>query len=178
MYPVCVALPNVLAALADLDHRVAQEVRQRRCGTCGGPLHFATWTRKPRGGPDGLATRWGLCCGHCRKRTLPPSVLFNGRRVYLKAVVLLVVAARQRDRVGVTLARIRALFGVSADTVRRWLRAFALGLADHPVWRRRRGRIPPTIVDLQVPAALLDALLPVLGVNTALITACQWVPDL
>ena len=182
MYPICAPVPNIWVALADLDHRMAIEVRSRPCSFCGGPLHWATWLRKPRGAdlPEALTTRWGLCCGRagCRQRTLPPSALFNGRRVYLKAVVLLVVAARQPGRIRTTMARLTALFGASADTARRWVRALAEGLSDSADWRRVRGRVPPTVRDVDVPRGLLDALLATSDAVTALVTACRWVPAL
>lgn len=177
MYPVQVPPDTLLRALAALDIEVALDVRRARCPHCSGPLHWATWTRKPRGAqvPEELCVRRGLCCGACRRRTLPASVLFAGRRVYLKAVVLLVVAARQLDRAKHTLARLRALFdGVSGDTIVRWMRAFLDGLPLHPDWQRLRGRLPARIRDDDVPAALLA-----LGSSDdVLVRACRLVPDL
>lgn len=177
MYPIQVPPVNVLRVLAALDHDLACDVREASCPHCSGPLHWATWTRKPRGAnvPEDLCVRHGLCCGHCRRRTLPPSVLFAGRRVYLKAVMLLVVAARQRDRARHTLARLRRLFdNISAKTIARWMRAFLDGLPRHPDWQRRRGQLPATIRDDHVPAALLD-----LGSgDELLISACRLVPRL
>ena len=176
MYRVPVRLDDLLRSLADLDRRQALETKSGGC-PCGGPLHDATWQRKPRGVdlPEALCTRWGLCCGKCRKRKLPPSVLFAGRRVYLKAVMLLVVAARQRDRANTSMSRLRRLFGVSTKTIGRWVRAFLEGLSLAPQWLRVRGRIPATVRDVDVPSALLalhaDAM-------QALRLACVLVPDL
>lgn len=175
MYPVQPPPESLIRALAALDYDAARDVRERRC-ECSGPLHWATWKRKPRGLdlPDALCVRWGLCCGRCRRRVLPPSVLFTGRRLYLKAVLLLVVAARQRDRAQHSMARLRHLFGVSAKTIARWMRAFLDGLSPHPDWQRLRGRLPATVRDDDVPAALLD-----LGsTDTALVQACRLLPDL
>lgn len=177
MYPVQVPPNTVLCALADLDRDLAMDVRRARCPHCGAPLHWATWTRKPRGTdlPEDLRIRWGLCCGSCRRRTLPASVLFAGRRVYLKAVMLLVVAARQRDRAGHSMARLRQLFdNVSAKTIARWMRAFLDGLPLHPDWQRLRGRLPATIRDDDVPAALLAWG----SGDDVLVAACRLVPDL
>lgn len=179
MYPV-VPSRECLAALADLDRRLAASVRSRGCPRCGGPLHTADWRRKPRGAelPEELTIRHGLCCGHCRRRTLPDSVLFHGRRVYLKAVVLMAVAARQPDRRTTTLRRLAELFGVARQTVRRWLCAYLDRLATHPGWRRVRGRVPPTVRDADVPAGLLELLGDALGRTEALNICCQWVPPL
>lgn len=177
MYPIQVPPVNLLRALAALDHDLALEARAARCPHCSGPLHWATWTRKPRGAdvPDELRVRRGLCCGRCRRRTLPPSVLFAGRRVYLKAVMLLVVAARQRDRARHSMARLRRLFdNVSVKTIARWMRAFLDGLPRHPDWRRLRGQLPATVRDDLVPSAMLD-----FGDgDEVLIRACRLVPSL
>ena len=61
---------------------------------CEGPLHDANSWRKPRGGPPNLEKlfelRYSLCCGRegCRRRVMPPSVRFWGRRVYWAPVIL------------------------------------------------------------------------------------------
>jgi len=51
---------------------------------------------------------------------LPPSVLFQGRRVYWAAamVVLTVVVSGRQD--GYTFERVKREFGVSRQTVKRW----------------------------------------------------------
>src|SRR5690606_28530897 len=143
MYPVLPPAESLFRALAALDYDAARDARERRC-ECSGPLHWATWNRKPRGLdlPDALCVRWGLCCGRCRRRVLAPSARFTGRRVYVKAVLLLVVAARQRGRAQHSMARLRQLFGVSATTIPRWMKAFLDGLPPHPDWQRLRAHIP------------------------------------
>lgn len=175
MYPVAAPPQTIVRALGALDFQLACEARDARC-PCSGPLHWGTWVRKPRGIdlPDALCVRWGLCCGRCRRRVLPKSVLFSGRRVYLKAVMLLVVAARQRDRAQHSMARLRRLFGVSAKTIARWMRAFLDGLPRHPDWQRLRGRLPATVRDDEVPAAFLE----LRHAEDALVAACRHVPDL
>jgi hypothetical protein len=179
MYPV--PLPMAcLRALAELDLQLAEGVRDAACPHCEGPLHSAYFQRKPRGAdvPEELAVRRGLCCGHCRGRQLPPSVLFHGRRVYLKAVVLMAVAARQPDRIEVTARRLAELFGVTRRTVARWLRAYGEGVGRHPAWQRIRGQVPPAVRDHEVPRALLEVLVAHQGLERALQTACRWVPAL
>ena len=183
MYPVLVPSLNVLVGMAAIDEQIADDTRQEGCPHCGGPLHRATWQRQPRGAGDDLpkscTTRWGLCCAWCRKRVLPDSVLFCGRHVYLKAVMLLVVAARQRQLSPTSMGKLRALFGVSAETIRRWLDVFLERLPEASAWMRRRGRISPRVRDSEVPAALLDWLLEILGdVDKALVQAATLVPGL
>jgi hypothetical protein len=91
--------------LVEVDQAVTCRVAAEGCPVCGGPLHRGDYVRKPRGAlvvPAGeaFARRFSLCCGRegCRKRALPPSVRFLGRRVYLGAVVILasVVALARR----------------------------------------------------------------------------------
>ena len=104
--------------LLRFDHALAEQIRKRRCPHCGSSLHFARYRRKPRGGPPELppeyALRDSLCCSAegCRKRVLPSSLRFFGRRVYLGPVFVLISAmingisdrraAVLRDLVGVS----------------------------------------------------------------------------
>lgn len=183
MYPIRPPDLNVLRAMAALDRQIAEDVKQDGCPFCGGPLHQATWQRKPRGVSDDLpescTTRWGLCCGRCRRRVLPDSVLFCGRHVYLKAVMLLVVAARQRQLSPSSMGELKKLFGVSARTIRRWLAVFLDRLPQAAAWKRQRGRISPRVRDAEVPAALLDWLLEIHGeADQALVQAATLVPGL
>ena len=85
------------------------------------------------------------CCGRegCRRRVLPPSVLFWGRRVYWGAVVLVVTALRQGRVVGITAQRVQALFGVTRPTLTRWLRYFRELFPQTPTWRGLVGRLGP-----------------------------------
>lgn len=176
VYPVVVPSEVLFRTLAGIDRDHADRVQATGCW-CGGRLHKAVWMRKPRGAelPDDLLIRWGLCCGACRRRTLPCSVLFAGRRLYLKAVLLLVVAARQRDRAEASMAFLRRTFGVDAKTVARWMKRFLDALPQSPDWLKRRGQIAANIRDADIPAALFDAFGdPV----EALLSACRIVPDL
>jgi hypothetical protein len=105
----------------DVDPPKAPECRCPRAG----PLHRAVYGRKPRGGPadlpEAVAVRLSFCCGRegCRRRVLPPSVLFWGRRVYWGGVVLVLTALREGRVAGVTVERLRARFGVTRPTLTR-----------------------------------------------------------
>ena len=110
--------------LEDFDQRIASAVAAARCQHCDGPLHRSDYERKPRGGLWGVAgesstRRHSLCCGWagCRKRALPPSLRFLGRRVYLEVVVVLACVWAQ------VVANTRATVegtGVPARTLKRW----------------------------------------------------------
>jgi hypothetical protein len=84
------------SSLVQADAAIAREVAAAGCPFCGGRLDQANYRRKPRGGLFAMAgeefcLRFSLCCGTegCRRRTLPPSLRFLGRRVYLEVVVVL-----------------------------------------------------------------------------------------
>ncbi len=180
-YPVFVPESSFFAALAALDRAIALEARASPCPACGGPLDFSTWRRKPRGGPDlpdDDLVRWGLCCRRCRKRVLPPSALFFGRHVYSKPVVLLVVAARQRQLALASLERLRDMFAVSRQTIVRWIRVFLERLPSSDSWIRLRGRVAAGVRDQDVPASLLDLLLRQAEEGETLRRLCEWVPGL
>lgn len=129
---------------------------------CGGPLHRADYQRKPRGGPPDLdeaySVRHSLCCGRtgCRRRVLPPSVLFWGRRVYWGVVVLVVTAIRQERAPVATVRRLNELFGVTRPTLARWRRYYLEVFVDSPCWRRLSGHLMPPVQPYELPGGLID----------------------
>lgn len=131
---------------------------------CGGPLHSAHYRRKPRGGPpeicEAFETRFSLCCGRsgCRRRLLPPSVRFWGRRVYWAPVLVLMTALRQGRPPEVTLERLKGFCGVWRSTIKRWRHYFEELFADSRVYRRLSGRLMPPIAAERLPRDLLERL--------------------
>lgn len=150
---------QVLAMDAELCRRVAAG----GCPRCGGPLHQAHYARKPRGGTfaaagEAFSLRHSLCCGRegCRKRTLPPSFRFLGRRIYLEAVVLLASAAVQ---VALTLRAASIATGVPGWTLRRWGSWWRGAFARSTTWRQLRARLrPPPPDEEQLPRSLIERL--------------------
>ncbi|HSW29235.1 MAG TPA: hypothetical protein VLH75_07035 [Longimicrobiales bacterium] len=152
---------RVWRLLLETDGELAAEARGKGCA-CGGRLHRARYRRKPRRGvPEELRGEYGwresLCCERegCRKRVMPASVRFLGRRVYLAALVVLVSAMTG----GVTARRaaaMRELIGVSVRTLQRW-RAWWLGSFPRTVvWRGARGLLAPPVDEARLPASLLE----------------------
>ena len=147
--------------LLTLDEEVADEARRGGCG-CGGVLHGASYERKPRGGPAGLAPgsaiRFSFCCARegCRRRMTPSSLRFLGRKVFFGVLVLLLPVLRD----GPTperLARLCAAYGVSVRTVRRWCRFWRETFVASRAWQAVRGRFAAPVRAESMPGALLGA---------------------
>ena len=149
--------------LVAVDQDLAKSSREKAC-PCGGRLHRADYSRKPRGSPTDLPEpyrlRFSFCCDRegCRKRVTPPSVRFLGRRVYLGAVVVLVAAMRQ----GSSPRRVRELsriFGADRRTIARWQVFWRDHFPATPFWKVARGRLAPGTEIAALPLSLLEAFL-------------------
>lgn len=112
--------------LVAIDEAIVERAAREPCRYCNGPLYRGDHPRKPRGGSFAMATgafdrRFNLCCGRdgCRRRSMPPSVRFLGRRVYLGAVVIMASAIALTTMAVAAAVRTS---GVPARTTRRWLR--------------------------------------------------------
>lgn len=167
MYPGCALEVKLFDGLRRIDQDFAARARLGGCPHCGGPLDSAGWDRKPRGVtlPNGTERRLGLCCRDCRKRVLPASVLFFGRKVYWGTVVLVIVAVRQRRTAGTTWRALRKLFGgtLCKQTLQRWASFFREDVPESVAWRTVRGRISSVVRDEALPVSLLDYLDQTLG---------------
>lgn len=148
-------------AMSEADARIAARVAAAGCQWCGGPLHVGHYLRKPRGGHLAAAgeeyrVRYSKCCGHCRTRTLPPSLLFLGRRVYFEAVVLWASA--------VTVAALAAgmavpRMGVPRRTLKRWSGWWRTAFVESDLWQELRARfVPPPPEPASMPASMLARL--------------------
>ena len=149
------------ASLEDFDRQIAEAVAAAGCRHCGGPLHQGNYERKPRGGyvagaGEAFTLRHSLCCGRegCRKRALPPSLRFLGRRVYLEAVVLLASALAMALE---TLRAASEVTGVPPRTLRRWRGWWTEAFPRSAVWTELRARfVPPPPAESELPWSLLE----------------------
>jgi hypothetical protein len=155
--PRLLADARFLELLLKIDREKAAQVQAGRCPRCGGPLHVGHFSRKPRGFkgpvPDEFEVRFDFCCGRCRKRCMPPSIRFLGRRVYLGVVVSLATALHH----GVTSWRARVLrrhLGMSKATLQRWRQWWREQLPTTAFWSRVRGELPPTLRIERLPQSL------------------------
>jgi len=156
------------ALLTGFDGEIARRVAIAGCRHCGGPLYQANYARKPRGAAlagaaEAFTLRHSLCCGQegCRRRALPPSLRFLGRRVYVEAVVL--VASVVALLVPV-LSRASKLTGVPRRTLQRWATWWQEAFPRSPTWSELRPRfVPPPPDEATLPQSLLARLETELG---------------
>lgn len=151
------------ARLDAIDAEIAAQLAAQGCPFCGGPLHQGNYLRKPRGallasGGEQYSLRYSLCCGwrDCRRRVLPPSLRFLGRRVYLEVVVLFATVVLQLVAVfrNATVAT-----GVPARTLRRWAAWWGGMFPASPTWLDLKARfVPPPPDESLLPASLVDRL--------------------
>ena len=176
IYPGSACSVTLYDGLRQIDVDLAAATRAQGCPHCGGPLDSAGWTRKPRGCdevPDDAKVRHGLCCRRCRRRVLPQSALFLGRKVFWGAVVLISVVVRQRRTKGITAMRLREMFDVSPQTLRRWMAFFLADFPQSSTWKRLRGRVSAEVRDDALPDGLLAEFDRVRGPGEQALAACM-----
>jgi hypothetical protein len=170
------------AKLTEFDRQIAEAVAAVGCRHCAGPLHRGDYERKPRGGRvagagEAFTLRHSLCCGRegCRKRALPPSLRFLGRRVYLEVVVLL---ASEQAMMTPMLRKVRSRTGVPTHTLRRWRAWWTGTFPKSSAWAQLRARIaPPPPDDGELPKSMLDRLAETLvgaPMCDVLVLAARW----
>lgn len=150
------------AWLTEEDRKIARRVAGRGCRHCGGPLHQGNYQRKPRGGSvavaaEAQALRYSLCCGRegCRRRTLPPSLRFLGRRVYVEAVVL--VASVVAILLGGVKTASNAMH-VPMRTLKRWGVWWTAAFPQSRAWQELRARLVPSAEPWLLPRSLYERL--------------------
>jgi hypothetical protein len=157
-------LPRVArfwSVLFAIDQDLAEETRKKAC-SCGGRLHSANYLRKPRGTSGQLPERQCLSLSFrcdrdvCRKRVTPSSVRFNGPKVYLGAIVILISVMRQAP----TPRRIRGLstrFGADRWTIALWQVFWRKHFRQASFWKIARASLVPVVPIVSLPDSLVDA---------------------
>jgi len=150
---------KILHELLQIDRDFLQELKSKKCPHCGGPLHESNYKRKPCGIPKNIEIpekyliRYSLCCGHCRKRCMPPSCRFMGRRVYWQWVIILIITIQQEGKI--SLKKLCDKFKVQAITIYRWREYFQEIFPATKQWQRLRGLVGVEIKDTELPGTLL-----------------------
>lgn len=146
-----VAAGELYERLRQVDERLVDEVRRSGCAHCGGRLDRADFPRKARGVPqeaeEHVERRFALCCARdgCRRRTLPPSVRFLGRRVYAAVAVVTVCMAESMRRGWQEVRR-----------VRRWLRWWRRVFPTSAIFIALRGRFAIPVRESALPKSLFE----------------------
>ena len=162
MLPELLADVSIFRVLHQIDQDLARACQQAGCPFCHAPLHNAPYVRKPRGGPANIpeeyCVRLSLCCSRegCRRRVLPPSCLFLGRKVYWQAVILIIVTLRQRNPRSYSINMLARTYDISRETVVRWIQYFREAFPQSRQWQRLRGLVPAKIGNTDLPRALVD----------------------
>lgn len=161
MLPELLQTTNLFHLLHRIDLDLAEQKQRAGCPFCGGSLHYSTYKRKPRGGPDLpdiLFKRLSLCCANegCRRRTLPVSTLFMGRRVYFRAVILIVTTLSQNKLQKYSKNILSQMFGADRKTINRWLKYFRDIFPQSKMWKTVRGLLSSSIPNLHLPGSLLE----------------------
>jgi hypothetical protein len=155
---------NFHAVLLELDRRAAAQVRSAGCPHCRGPLYAAHYPRKARGVSEEAVeagqyeVRLSLCCGRegCRKRATPPSVRFDGRRVYAAlAVLLLSLSSRERSELDGSAELVQPEPAPSWPTRARWLSWWRADVLQTAWFAVLRGRLVRPVDVERLPSSLL-----------------------
>ncbi len=161
MYQAVLADATFHEQLLVFDRDLAASARAARCWLCGGVLHAASYDRKPRGCPAGLAQeyaqRFSFCCAvdGCRKRTTPPSLRFLGRHVYLATVVTL-ISALMLGTTASRLARLSVVPGLDRRTLARWRAWWRSTFSDGSFAAVARAAVATPITIAALPVSLLE----------------------
>lgn len=163
MYLALLQDARLYAFLLQVDRDLAEVTQRSACRFCGGRLHSACYTRKPRGLPEGIdpgpafGIRFSYCCSvdGCRRRHRPPSVRFLGPKVYLSVMVLLLTAMRQGPTPR-SLHQLRGIFGADRRTVARWRHWWQAIFPVTEFWKRSQARFLPPVAEPELPASLVD----------------------
>jgi len=111
----------------------------------------------PENLPDELRVRQSLCCGKegCRRRSLPPSVLF-GRQFYWNIAVLIVTTLRQNQLNGDGAGKLMKMLGVGPRTIKRWMIYFREVFPPSREWLTLRGRLSGEVRNNHLPADVVN----------------------
>jgi hypothetical protein len=161
MLPELLQSTNLFHLLHCMDIDLAEQQRKAGCPFCGGPLHYSSYQRKPRGGPDlpeHLCKRLSFCCAreNCRRRTLPVSTLFMDRRVYFRAVILIVTTLSQNKPQNYSKNMLSRLLGADRKTITRWLNYFRDIFPQSKMWKTVRGVLSSSISNRHLPGSLVE----------------------
>ncbi len=160
MLPELLQSPDLFHLLHRIDIDLADQQQKAGCPFCGSTLHYSNYQRQPRGGPplaDELSIRFSLCCSNekCRRRTLPKSTIFMGRRVYFGAAILIITTLNQNMPQEYSKNLLVQLFEVNRKTINNWLAYFREIFPKTEIWKTVRGLIGCEVENQNLPESLV-----------------------
>lgn len=160
MLPELLQTTNLFELLHRIDIDLADQQQKAGCPFCGSSLHYSNYQRQPRGGPElpeEFSTRLSFCCSkeNCRRRTLPKSTLFMDRRVYLRAVILIVTTLNQSKPQEYSKNMLSKMLEANRKTINRWLAYFREIFPASQIWKRIRGFVCTAVTNLELPGSLV-----------------------
>ncbi len=162
MLPELLKKKSFFFHLYKIDKQIAEQYRAMPCPFCGDRLYFANYFRKPRGEPDGFPKeyfkRFSLCCGNqdCRRRVIPPSCRFMGRKIYWFPVIISVVSDIQGSILETGKFDTSGYFDISRNTLTKWLNFFKNIFPLSAQWQSIRGQVSANVKNNELPASLLN----------------------
>ncbi len=162
MYAEILRDASFLDALRALDEELGRATQARGCSSCGAPLDAGHYLRKPRGGPWAVSNsqciRLSYCCRRdgCRRRALPPSVQFLGRRVYVGALVVLAGVLLQGPTAW-RVVRLADTMGADRRTLARWHRWWTTTMARSRTFEIGRADFMPPPSGHALPLSLVSS---------------------
>ena len=125
------SLTRIFGDLLEADYNLAKIIQNQGCPHCGDVLDVSHYARKPRGVEnlsDNESLRLSSCCRRdgCRKRVMPPSLRFLGRKVYCSVIIMLSETSWWQE-LGLAVCRL---------TLGRWRRFWSVifDLGEHYIW--------------------------------------------
>ena len=85
---------------------------------------------------------------------MPPSCRFMGRKVYWHIVILIIISDWQNKVI--SIFKQSKLFGVSRNTIDRWVAFYQDIFPSSPQWQRIRGQVAASIKNNKLPANLIN----------------------
>jgi hypothetical protein len=128
---------NVLQLIEKADKDLAELVHNQPCPHCGGKLHWANYTRRPRG-HEGKAIRFSLCCAQD------------------PGLIVILVSAMNNGLSPQRLAEVRKTLAVSRATLNRWRKWWLNQFIQTRFWKAARARFMPIISESALPASLCE----------------------
>lgn len=141
---------TLFQSLYELDYDLFLQLKNKGCPLCQGPLDTANYNRKPRGLGEEQTLRFSLCCRRkgCRKRLLPASLRFFGKKVYSLWIVILAVDFG--EQLGLSKMILR-------QTLARWRLFWQERLAEaSPFMKWARSFLPPAYFMTATPKNLAE----------------------